>query len=67
MRSLYGLKALGKIFKAMDTKGDKSLDIDDFRWGLMDFGVQISKEEGSELLSSFSKDSTGIDFEAFLD
>lgn len=67
MRSLYGLKALTKIFKAMDTKGNKSLDVDDFRWGLMDFGIQISKDEGAELLNSFSKDKSGVDFELFLD
>ena len=66
MRSLFGLKALTKIFKAMDTKGNKSLDVDDFRWGLMDFGIQISKDEGAELLNSFSKDQSGIDFELFL-
>ena len=67
MRSLFGLKALTKIFKAMDSNGSKTLDIDDFRWGLMDYGVQISKDEGAELLSSFSKDSSGINFETFLD
>ena len=50
MRSIYGLKSLTKIFKAIDQKGDKNLDVDDFRWGLMDFGIQISKDEGAELL-----------------
>ena len=66
MRSLYGLKALTRIFKAMDTKGDKMLDVDDFRWGLMDFGIQISKDEGLELLNNFSKDASAINFEVFL-
>ena len=56
MRSLYGLKALTKIFKAMDVKGSCNLDVDDFRWGLMDFGVQITKDEALELLNSFSTD-----------
>lgn len=67
MRSLYGLKGLGKIFKAMDTKGDGNLDVDDFRWGLMDFGVQITKDEASELCSSFTKDSSSVCFPLFLD
>ena len=49
MRSLYGIKAITRIFKAMDQKGNKNLDVDDFRWGLMDFGVQISKDEANEL------------------
>lgn len=39
MRSIYGLKSLCKIFKAIDQKGDMNLDVDDFRWGLMDFGI----------------------------
>lgn len=50
----------------MDTKGDKMLDVDDFRWGLMDFGIQISKDEGLELLNNFSKDASAINFEVFL-
>ena len=65
MRSLYGLKALTKIFKAMDTNGSKTLDVDDFRWGLMDYGVQISKDEGAELLAS--QGGSGVNFETFLD
>ena len=39
MRSLYGIKALTRIFKAMDEAGDCNLDCDNFRWGLMDFGI----------------------------
>lgn len=38
-RSPFGVRGLARIFKAMDVKGDKSLDVDDFRWGLMDFGI----------------------------
>lgn len=41
-RSCLGIRLLTRIFKAMDTKGTKNLDVDDFRWGLMDYGVQIS-------------------------
>ena len=44
-RSPYGVRGLARIFKAMDVKGDKNLDVDDFRWGLMDFGIQVSKDE----------------------
>jgi len=29
----------------MDEKGDRSLDVDDFRWGLKGFGIEISKDE----------------------
>jgi hypothetical protein len=29
----------------MDSKGDHKLDVDDFRWGLLDYGIEISKEQ----------------------
>jgi len=42
--------------------------VDDFRWGLMDFGIQVSKDEGAEMLSAFSKDGgNSVNFEMFLD
>lgn len=44
-RSANGIRGIARIFKMMDDKGDKKLDVDDFRWGLIDFGVQISKGE----------------------
>jgi len=67
MRSLFGLKALTRIFKAMDVAGDCNVECDDFRWGLMDFGVQVTKEEASELLSNFSKVDDKVNYGLFLD
>lgn len=37
-RSWVGLRSLCKIFAAMDD-GSQNLDVDDFRWGLIDFGL----------------------------
>jgi len=66
-RSLYGVKALTRIFKAMDTNSNGKLDVDDFRWGLMDFGISITKEEAAECLSSFDSDGSGtVHYQAFL-
>ena len=48
-RSNFGIRELIAIYQAMDKAGDHSLDVDDFRWGLMDFGIQISKEDAQEL------------------
>ena len=67
IRSLYGIKSLTRIFKAMDTKGDCNIDVDDFRWGLMDFGVQITKEEAQELLNSYSTDASNVNYGLFMD
>ena len=38
-RSGFGIRALKLIYKAMDEKGDGKLDVDDFRWGFIDFGI----------------------------
>lgn len=56
-RSCFGIKALTAIYQAMDHKGDHKLDVDDFRWGLMDFGIQLSKEDAIELQAHFSSES----------
>ena len=52
-RSAFGMKALSTIFQAMDQKGDSCLEADDFRWGLIDFGIQLSKEDSCELANHF--------------
>lgn len=44
-RSSNGIRGIARIFKSMDNNGNKLLDVDDFRWGLMDYGIQINKEE----------------------
>lgn len=38
------------------------MDVDDFRWGLMDFGVQVSKDEALEILNKFSKDGSNVNY-----
>lgn len=51
----------------MDIKGDSNLDVDDFRWGLMDFGVQVTKEEATQVLEHFDIDKNGlVNFSEFL-
>jgi len=66
-RSAFGVRGLQRIFKAMDVKGDTNLDVDDFRWGLMDFGIQVSKDEAAEVLKYFDKDQNGsVNFAEFL-
>jgi len=38
-RSSNGIRGIARIFKAMDDNGNKKLDVDDFRWGLIDYGI----------------------------
>ena len=51
----------------MDDNGNKKLDVDDFRWGLIDYGIQITKEQAEEILLIFDRDGDGhVDFNEFL-
>jgi Ca2+-binding EF-hand superfamily protein len=55
------------IFKAMDERGDRNLDVDDFRWGLKDYGIEISKDEAQQVLDAFDRDKNGVvNFDEFL-
>lgn len=66
-RSSFGLRGLSRIFKAMDDNGNGQLDVDDFRWGLIDFGISVSKEEGKLLLKAYDRDQNGtVSFDEFL-
>ena len=51
----------------MDDNGNKKLDVDDFRWGLIDYGIHLSKDQAYEILTSFDRDRDGhVDFNEFL-
>ena len=66
-RSAFGIRGLARIFKAMDENGNKKLECDDFRWGLMDYGVSVTKEEATEILNHFDRNGDGrVDFDEFL-
>eukprot|EP00347_Sterkiella_histriomuscorum_P021558 403333558 len=66
-RSANGIRGIAKIFKAMDENGSKTLDVDDFRWGLKDYGITISKEESQQVMQHFDRDGNGsVDFNEFL-
>lgn len=66
-RSSFGIRGIARIFKAMDDNGNRNLDVDDFRWGLIDFGISVSKEEAAEILVHFDKDKNGsVNFDEFL-
>ena len=47
---LKALARISRIFKAMDNNSNHTLDVDDFRWGLIDYGISITKEEASQVL-----------------
>lgn len=66
-RSSHGIRGIARIFKAMDNNSNRLLDVDDFRWGLKDYGITISKEEADQVLKYFDRDGNGqVDFNEFL-
>lgn len=66
-RSANGIKGLARIFKAMDDNGNRSLDVDDFRWGFIDYGFNLSKDEAQSILDHFDKNKDGmVSYDEFL-
>ena len=66
-RGAYGVRALSRIFKEMDINGDHKLDPDDFRWGLYNYGMIISKEDTQLFVEVCDRNKDGhIDFTEFL-
>lgn len=45
-----GIKNIARIFEAMDKDGNGNLDVEDFRWGFIDYGFNLTHEEASQLL-----------------
>ena len=66
-RSSSGIKGIARIFRAMDDSGDKKLDVDDFRWGFIDYGFNLTQEEAQQLLDHFDRNKDGVvDYDEFL-
>ena len=66
-RGSYGIRGLARVFKNMDDKGDRKVDVEDFRWGLVDYGISITKDQASQVLTRFDRDKDGtVCFDEFL-
>ena len=66
-RSSGGIKGIARIFKAMDDNGNRQLDVDDFRWGFIDYGFNLTQEEAQQLLTYFDRDGNGtVSYDEFL-
>jgi hypothetical protein len=66
-RSAGGIKGIARIFRAMDDNGNAQLDCDDFRWGFIDYGFNLSKEEAAKVMEQFDHNKDGtVNFDEFL-
>lgn len=67
-RSSSGIKAIARIFKNADINGNGQLEVDDFRWGFIDYGIDfLTHEDAMQLLKHFDADNNGtVSFAEFL-
>ncbi len=62
-----GIHTLGRVLKIMDTSGDKSLDKEELKYGLQDYGVSCSEGELQQLFQYLDRDRSGkVSFDEFL-
>lgn len=51
----------------MDDNGNHKLDLNDFRFGMQDYGISLSKEESLALMKRFDRDGDGmVNYDEFL-
>lgn len=66
-RGAHGIHGIGRTFRNIDDDGSKSLDLEEFRYGLKDFGLQLDAGSVQEMFSYIDKDGSGkISFDEFL-
>jgi Ca2+-binding EF-hand superfamily protein len=66
-RGAHGYIGLQRKFKSMDTDGSRSLDIQEFRSGMMELNLRLDAADYRALFDYFDKDQSGsIDFNEFI-
>jgi Ca2+-binding EF-hand superfamily protein len=66
-RGAYGIRGLAKVFKNMDENGNKSLDPEDFKWGLYNYGIYLNENDLKTLMRAFDRNGDGVvNFDEFL-
>ena len=66
-RGARTIRGLGRVFKAMDTDGNRKVDAQEFFVGLNECGCELSKDETDSVLAHFDTDGDGnVNFDEFL-
>jgi hypothetical protein len=67
-RGATTIRSLGRTFRCLDSyDGNKKVDLDEFKVGLGENGVDLTTEEAKMLMDNFDKDHDGhINFDEFL-
>lgn len=62
-----GIRTLAKLLKIMDDNGDHKLSRDEFKFGLRDYGIDLTPMELEDIFLFFDRDRNGsIDITEFL-
>ena len=66
-RGAYGIRGLAKVFKSMDDNGNRLLEPEDFKWGLINYGIHLKEQELRSLIQAFDRNQDGVvNFDEFL-
>eukprot|EP00033_Pygsuia_biforma_P000595 GCRY01000703.1.p1 GENE.GCRY01000703.1~~GCRY01000703.1.p1 ORF type:complete len:187 (+),score=29.31 GCRY01000703.1:120-680(+) len=66
-RGSCGIKGLGRLFRIMDDDGNKNLNYEEFKEGLIDYGLKFDDEEFALLCEKFDMNKDGnIDINEFI-
>jgi len=66
-RGSLGIRGLARMFKILDNNGNRQIDMNEFYWGIKDFGISLTQDEAQKVLSSFDRDRNGtVNFDEFL-
>jgi len=66
-RGSLTIRALSRLFRAMDNNRNRQLDAEELETGLRDFGINLNTEQVAVLVAFFDKDgSKTVNFDEFL-
>lgn len=60
VRERVSIDKVKQVFTDMDTNNARLVDVDDFRWGLIDLGYNLSKSEAAEVVKHYDKNGDGM-------
>ena len=64
-RGVYGIRGLAKVFAGLDENGNRALNVEDFKWGLYNYGIYLNDEELRTLANAFDRNGL-VSFDEFL-